>query len=186
MKRIAVLVLLVIFLAGCGGQESLMDRAAAFRQTLLTAQGCSFDTRITADFGDKTYTFAMACTADQQGNLSFTVSEPETIAGITGMVSAVGGKLTFDDTALAFALLADGEISPVSSPWLLIKTLRSGYLSACGMDGELIRLTIDDSYEADAMQVNVWMDGNDLPVRGEILWQGRRMITLSVENFRYL
>jgi len=186
MKRIAILLCLVFFMTGCAGTDRTMDRAMAFRSRLLGAGGCSFDADITADYGDKSFTFSMACTADDQGAATFSVTKPETIAGITGTVSAAGGKLTFDDKALSFALMADGLVTPVSGPWVLVKTLRSGYLTSCGQEGEYLRLAIDDSYEADALHLDIWLGEDDLPVRGEILWQGRRLLSISVTNFTFL
>lgn len=186
MKRIAALLCMVLLLSGCTGTDQSMNRAMAFRSQLLAAGGCSFDADITADYGDKSYTFSMACTADDRGMVSFSVTKPETISGITGNVAATGGKLTFDDKALSFALMADGLITPVSGPWVLLKTLRSGYLTSCGQEGEYLRLTIDDSYEADALHLDIWLGEGDLPVRGEILWQGRRLLSISVTNFTFL
>ena len=95
MKCTCALLLCLLLLAGCSAAPKEMDRAMALRRKLLAAQSCSFDAEITADYGDKLHTFAMACQADFQGNLTFTVTEPETIAGITGIVDGQGGKLTF-------------------------------------------------------------------------------------------
>ena len=186
MKRIAAILCLVLMLTGCSGAGAELDRAMTLRAKLLAAQGVSFDSVITADYGDKTYTFSASCKIDGQGNLSFTVQEPKSIAGITGTVSQTGGKLTFDDKALAFDVLADGLVSPVSGPWLLMKTLRSGYLTSCGVQGDYLRLAIDDSYADDALHLDIWLDGGDIPVRGEILWQGRRILSLEVKNFQIL
>ena len=186
MKRIAALLCMVLLLSGCGGTDQTMDRAMAFRSQLLAAGGCSFDADITADYGDKSYTFSMACTADDRGAVSFSVTKPETISGITGSVAATGGMLTFDDKALSFALMADGLVTPVSAPWVLLKTLRSGYLTSCGQEGEYLRLAIDDSYEADALHLDIWLGDEDLPVRGEVLWQGRRLLSIAVTNFTFL
>ncbi len=186
MKRlVAVLMLALVLLTGCGLGGDELDRAMKLRSDLL-ASGCSFDAKITADYGDEIYTFTMNCQTDTSGNLTFTVMEPESIAGITGAVSEDGGRLTFDDTALAFELLADGQLSPVSGPWVLMRTLRSGYVTACGLDGAQIRVSIDDSYEADALHLDIWLDEKDLPQRGEILWDGRRILTVEVGNFEYL
>jgi len=186
MKRIAALLCMVLLLSGCAGTDQTINRAMAFRLRLLAASGCSFDADITADYGDKSYTFSMACTADDRGTVSFSVTKPETISGITGNVAATGGKLTFDDKALAFSLMADGLITPVSGPWVLLKSLRSGYLTSCGQEGEYLRIAIDDSYEADALHLDIWLGEGDLPVRGEILWQGRRLLSISVTNFTFL
>ena len=185
MKRIVAVLCLLVLLTGCAGQEDALNRAMELRAKVL-AQSIQFETDITADYGDKTYTFSAKCSVDSGGNLTFTVTKPETISGISGSVSASGGKLTFDGKAVSFPLLADDQITPVSAPWVLVKTLRSGYLTSCGMDGDLIRLAIDDSYADDALHLDIWLDENDLPVRGEILWQGRRILSLDVKNFSFV
>lgn len=186
MKRMAAVVCLVLLLAGCSAAQEDLDRAMALRAKLLAATGCSFDATVTADYGDLSYTFSMSCSTDEQGNLRFSVTEPQTIAGISGTVSATGGKLTFDDKVLSFALMADGLVTPVSAPWLLVKTLRSGYLTSCGQEGDGLRLSIDDSYADDALHLDIWLGEGDVPVRGEILWQGRRLLSIQVENFIFL
>jgi hypothetical protein len=185
LKRIIPILLILVLLAGCAGARDTMDRAMALRSALL-AKGAEFDAAVTADYGDKTYSFGMHCRMEAQGKVTFSVTAPETIAGITGTVSASGGKLTFDGNALAFTLLADGQVSPVSGPWLLMKTLRSGYLTSCGVEDGCLRIAIDDSYEDDALHLDVWLDENDCPKRGEILWKGRRILTVEIENFVFL
>lgn len=185
MKRLVSMLVLVILLAGCGGTNEELDRAMALRAKLLASAGCSFDAVITADYGDKLHDFAVSCISDGQGNVTFTVKEPETIAGITGKLSGDGGKLTFDDTALAFPLLADGQVTPVSAPWLFLKTLRGGYVRSCGMDGDQLRFSVDDSYEEDALHLDIWLGEGDVPNRCEIVFDDRRILSLQVSNFTF-
>lgn len=185
MKRIIPLLLVLVLLTGCSGQGAELDRAMALRAKML-AQSVTFDAVITADYGDKLYTFRAACEADAKGAVRFTVVEPETIAGITGQISDAGGKLTFDEAVLSFPLLADDQLSPVAAPWVLIRTLRSGYLTSCAAEGGSLRLAVDDSYEEDALHLDIWLNENDLPSRCEILWQGRRILSVSVENFTFV
>lgn len=180
MKRVWAVIVLVIFLCGCSADAS-MDRALALRQRLLDANGLTFEATVTADYGENFHTFVLKCQVDQAGDLSFEVSAPDTISGITGIMSAEGRALTFDDQVLAFAPLADGQIPPISAPWLLIHTLRGGYIRACAEGQGGLHLTIDDSYEDDALQLDIWLDENDLPKEAEILWQGRRILTIRVE-----
>ncbi len=185
MKRFAFLLCVLLLLTGCSGKNQEMDRAMNLRSRLL-AKSVSFDAQVTADYADKTYTFTMNCKADTQGNLTFTVTQPELISGITGTVSSTGGKLKFDDVALAFDLMADGQFSPVSGPWILMKTLRSGYLTSCSREGDAFRISIDDSYNDDALHLDIWLNGEDVPIRGEIMWQGRRLLTIDVKNFTFV
>ena len=186
MKKLVSLLVLLMMLVGCGGENLELDRAMAFRAKLLASSGCEFDAVITADYGDKLHGFTVSCTSDEKGDVIFTVKAPETIAGITGKLSGEGGKLTFDDTALAFELLADGQVTPVSAPWLLIKTLRGGYVKACGVDGQQLRLSIDDSYEEDALHLDIWFGEGDVPVRCEIVYDDRRILSLQVSNFTFM
>lgn len=175
--------LVLCFLTGCSGAAKEIEWGMALRSKLLKATSCTFDAEITADYGDKLYQFSMACQGDAQGNMTFTVTAPETIAGITGKIAQGEGRLTFDDAALQFDLMADGQVTPVSAPWILLKTLRSGCLTAAGVEGDLLRLTIDDSYEDDALRLDIWLDAENIPVRGEILYDGRRILSVSVTNF---
>ena len=182
VKKLSVLLIVLLFLGGCSGKQEELERAMTLRAKLLASE-CSFDAKITADYGDKLYVFAMACQGDSRGNLAFTVTEPESIAGITGIISQDGGRLTFDDTALAFPLMADDQLTPVSAPWIFLKTLRGGYLTSANTEEELLHLTIDDSYEEDALQLDIWLDGQNLPVQSDILYDGRRILTVQVSNF---
>lgn len=186
MKRIGIVLLVCMLLAGCSGTPRELETGMELRSRLLKAENVSFDADISADYGDKLHLFSMACSADPEGNLSFTVTAPETISGITGRISMGSGKLTFDDTALHFDLLTDDQLSPVSAPWILMKTLRSGYLRAAGREEEHIRLTIDDSYEEDALQLDIWLDEKNLPDKAEILYDGKNILSLHVKNFEIL
>lgn len=186
MKRVLAMLLIVFLFAGCGSGGRGMERAMSLRERLLKSNGCAFDAVITADYGEKVYTFSMHCRTDSNGELTFTVTDPQTINGITGTIGPEGGNLTFDKQVLAFEMLADGQVTPVSAPWLLIHTLRSGYLASCGEDGGGLRIRIDDSYAEDALHLDIWLNSDDLPTRGEILWQGRRVVSVEVRNFSYV
>lgn len=157
-----------------------------FRSNILSAEGCRFDASITADYGDELYAFSMECQADASGNLTFSLTEPEALSGISGTVSDEGGRITFEDTALTFPLLTDDQLSPASAPWIFVKTLRSGYLTSACMEDGMLRLSMDDTYEEDALHLDIWMDENRMPVRGDILYDGRRILSVEVEDFTFL
>lgn len=183
MKRWIAMLLAIFLFTGCQADKHRLDPFLSLRSALQT-KGCSFDAVITADYGDKTYSFRLACTAEKDGTVQFSVREPESIRDICGMISPEGGKLTFDDTALAFELLADGLLSPVSGPYILMKALLGGYIQSAGADGEYLRATIKDSYEDDAFTLDVWLDRDNVPVQADILWKNRRILTIRVEKFQ--
>ncbi len=156
-----------------------MDAALALRAAILSANSCTFQTVIIADYGDALYTFTMDCTADQDGKVSFVVTAPEAIAGITGNLSAEGGNLTFDDKVLAIPMLTDDQITPVSAPWILMRTLRGGCITSCGKD----RITIDDSYADDALTLDITTDETGMPIIADIYWKNRRILVLEIKSF---
>ena len=128
----------------------------------------------------------MECKGDAEGTVNFTVSEPDTISGITGKLSGDGGRLIFDDTALHFPLLAEEQLSPVSAPWVLIHTLRSGNMVSAGEEEERTWLSIDDSYESDALRLDIRLNETGMPEFAEILYDGRRILSVAVANFEIL
>ena len=184
MKKVLPLLLAVALFTGCSQTPKEMERAMALRTRLLQASSCSFDAEITADYGETLHVFRMNCTADTQGSVSFRVTAPESIAGITGTLSKEGGALTFDDTALYFDLLADEQLSPISAPWVLIRALRGGYLTSAGVENELLRVSVNDSYDSDALNLDVWLNSEDMPQRADICYAGKRILSLKLENVR--
>lgn len=185
MKR-WILLVVCIFLFGCSAEDANMERALALRSRMLEADGCSFDATVNADYDDYRHTFVLRCQADQKGRITFEVIAPETISGITGTMEEQTGKLTFDGEVLAFSPLADGQIAPVTAPWILIHTLRGGYLTACGENAHGLILSINDSYADDALGLEIQLDSNDLPDFAEVIWQGRRILSIQLENFKWM
>ena len=160
-----------------------MDQLIGLRTQLLDAKGCSFLAEVTADYGDEIYIFTLNCNVDEQGSLAFTVEDPQTISGITGTVDASGGKLTFNDDAVLFETLCDGLITPVSAPWVMISALRGGYIIATGEEDEHIIATIRDTYKEQALEADFIFSNDCVPVRCEMLWQGKRILSMNVEKF---
>lgn len=183
--RLAAIVCVLFLLSGCKGSGDALDRAVALRNRVLDSSGCSFCVAVTADYGEQIYVFKMDCKVDREGNMTFTVTEPATIAGITGKITGTGGAITFDDKVLAFQTIADGLVTPVTAPWLLMKTLRSGYLKDAVATDTGFEISIDDSYAEESLQLRIRTAG-DLPSAAEIFWQGRRILTLTVEDFSFL
>lgn len=178
MKRWIWLWVCISLLTGCAKQNAMED-ALVLRSAIMGAKNCSFSMGITADYGDCVYEFAMDCVSDNQGNVNFTVTYPQSIAGITGTITADGGKLTFGDTALYIPMLTDDQITPVSAPWILMRTLLGGCITSCA-EG---RITIDDSYEADALKLDILLTDTLMPDTVDVYWKNRRILVLKITSF---
>jgi len=186
LKKLTALLLTLVMLTGCTGKRDEMDRVMGLRAELLGSEGCSFTAHLTADYGDEIREFTLYCEGRNNGDLGFRVEEPESIEGITGRFKGKEGALTFDGEALAFPMLVDGQVTPVSGPWIFLKTLLGGYLTACGQEDEYLHLTIDDSYADDALRLEIWLNDANVPVQGEIIYDERRILTMKFENFLIL
>ena len=55
-----------------------------------------------------------------------------------------------------------------------------------GEDDGLLRLTIDDCYQEDALQLDIWVNGEDQPVLADILHNGSRILSVKVKDFQIL
>ena len=180
MKRLFPL--LLVFFVGCAGPDPAMEAALELRSRCLAAQTISFTASIQADYITQIEEFTLECTAGQDGTVSFRVMAPEDIMDIRGTVSGTEGTVEFDDTVLAFPLMAQGRLSPLSGPWVVMKAIRSGNILAAGREGELLHLTIDDSYAENALTVDLWLRDGKVE-QAEVAWEGRRCLTMSFDGF---
>lgn len=184
MKKVVAWILAILLFSGCSPRTGQSEAILQLRQKITASDSCEFDTKITADFGSYTYVFRLQCAMDAQNSLRFCIAEPKTISDICGRIDIDGGEISFDDRVLGFPLLAEGELSPVSAPWIFLRGLRSGYISSTGKDGDSLKVTIDDVFDGEPLRLDVWMDGGNTPYYAEILWKNRRILSLDVENFQ--
>ena len=184
-RKLIGILFVTLLLCGCSNQDNALDKALSLRNRIVDGSSCCFSATVSADYGDKLYVYSAKCTAERNGDLTFEVISPLTIAGITGKISGNGGTIYFDDVVLAFPTIADDLISPVSAPWLFMKTLRSGYLKDCTRTKDGFAVSIDDSYDENAFQVIINTNG-DTPISAEIFWNNRRILTISIEDFAIL
>ena len=176
-----MLPLLLVFLVGCSGADPDMEEALQFRSRCLAASAVTFEAEIRADYRTQVEEFSLACSVDREGAMTFRVLEPEDISGISGTVSG-DGEVAFDDAVLAFPLMAQGRLSPLSGPWVLLRAIRSGAIVSVAREGETLHLTVDDSYADNALTVDLWMEDGELKA-AEIAWEGRRCLTMTVDDF---
>ena len=174
MKRILCVFCLVCILSGCASHNTSVDHAMCVRQELNNSNGCMFDAVVTADYGDSVYTFTLQCMADSEGNVEFSVIDPVSISGVSGQIANDKGSIVFDDKVLAFSMLADGYITPVSAPWLFLKALRGGYIHGCSNEEGLTRVILHDTYREEPLQVDIWIDETTVPIRADFLWKDSR------------
>ena len=183
-KRICVpMMTLCLLLCSCGTEEMNREDVQSCYQHM---ERCTMEAVVRCEQDGMEWEAELHCEYIPEGASTVEVLSPETIAGITGTIAGQEGKLTFGDTALAFELLAEGRLSPVSAPWVLIHTLHQGYLTACSETDSGLVLSINDRYEENALNLSVYLGDDDLPTGAEIFWEGSRILSLTVANFSFL
>ena len=111
------------------------------------------------------------------------VSVALTVISLVDYIVKNKNVLTFDDKILAFPILANGELTPVSAPWIFLNTLKGGYLRGYSQTDDGLCLYIDDSFEEDPLHLEIETDSETTPISAQILWQDRRILSLQIENF---
>lgn len=183
-KKLLGCVMIFLCLTGCTRENKLAQQALDLRTALLDKGGCSFRADITVDFPDRAYDFSVSCQYLSGEYAKVTVLQPESISGITAKVTGSGAEVVFEDVALEFGMLAKGNVSAMEAPWLLAKCMDSAYISSAGKDGDLLRVTYLEGYGDGELTVDLWLDGEGIPVRGEIVHDGTRCLTMELSEFQ--
>lgn len=182
MRRFAaVLILIGMFLAGCTAQKDTLSPAIGFRASLARG-GCSFHAVVQADLGETAVRFAMNCNVTPDGALTLSVTEPETLAGITARVAAQSGKLTYDGMAMDFGLLANGNVIPAAAPAIVADCWLRQYISSAGQEEERYRVTYERGFDEKKLFVDTWFE-NEIPICAEVCYNGQRILKLQITDF---
>lgn len=183
-KKLLVLLSCMLLLTGCAGKQDPAQCALDLRTTLMESGGCTFDADVIAHYEDRSYSFSMTC-RHADGETKLTVTAPENIAGIAASVKAGETQLEFDGAILEFGKLANGYVSPVAAPWLLIQCWESAYIAYTGADGEQERVTYLRGYNEEELSVDTWLrDG--VPTYAEVTHNGVRCLAVTIKNFQLL
>jgi len=197
VRRLWLSVLMItLLLTACGGGEGnkAEELALTVRGTYLAAQGCSGGAVVTADYGQRIYRYRLDFQADEEQTV-MTLTEPETVAGISARLSArEGSKLEYEGIMLETGPLDDSGLSPVSAVPALLETVREGYLDTCvleaGKDGsQTLRLLSRDPEQAlgSGIETTLWVSPDSLKLlRGEICRDGVCVIQCEFSDFEFI
>ena len=186
MRKIVAVYVLIMLLCGCTLRDDSLTEALEFREKLATSSGCEFDACVTADYFDSVCSFSLSCSFQSNGDMSFIVLQPETIQGITGSICENNGYIDFADKVLAFPLMPDSQLSPASAPWIVLRALRNGYITACSTESDHYSLYIDDTYDQNPIRVMMKLTRDFRPEYAEIFCNSRRILAMEITGFQFL
>lgn len=165
--RIAVPMMLLLLLSACGAAKESAQTPVRFRTELNSAGGLTDTLTLKADYGDQVREFTLACDSAVAGETRLTVVSPEIAQGITATVSGTDAVVNYGETTLAVEDFSSRRISPMAAQYLLTKAWSEGYISTCGMDGELEQVTYALGYGAGQLTIETWFS-EGAPLRAEI------------------
>ncbi|MDR0862421.1 MAG: hypothetical protein LBN30_06585 [Oscillospiraceae bacterium] len=174
-------VLLTASIFGCesvnGGNARAEQLTLDLRAAIIAAETVTLRATVTADYGDRAYTFGLLFSGtENDGTLE--VQSPESIAGVTCAVRDGGATLKFDGAELDTGRIADDAVSPVSALPTLLAQWRSGFIDSMTIEkiGDADALLIA-SRITDTVSQKTWFDAKTFaPIRSEISEGGRLVI----------
>ena len=185
MKRGAAIILACLLLSSCAGRAG-SERAAFLRLRGIWLERDSVCLRadVRADCGSRTYDYVLCYEGGETGGL-LSVEEPLTIRGVEALVGEKEVALRYDGALLDTGAVL-GRLSPLESFPLLLKTWRSGPLTACyreTWEGEPCLTAEFDLSEADSEENRLcrtrFRPGDGAPLFAELCSDGRTVLTCT-------
>lgn len=178
--------LLAALLCGCGSRQNIepLQSAIDFRAELLNAASCSFSAQVTADYGDLVYEFSMDC-ASAGNTTEITVTQPDTISGITAQIANDTGTVTFDGMSLDFGTLAEGNIVPLAVPAVVTDSWKSAYIASAGVEDDAYRVRYERGYEDVQLLVDTWFSmEKNIPIYAEVCYNDSCILQMKLSDFQ--
>ncbi len=179
-----VFCLLCLPLSGCGDAAKPEDAVREMRTLYQSAESISGVADITADYGQRVYTY----TAAVEGNASagtLTVQSPENIAGTILQWAEDETTLSYEETTLETGALSDSGLSPADAIPAVLAACRAGALVECAWeeDGTVLYAELENP-EDESVTISCWFDAeNDALQRSELAEDGVTVLTLAFSDF---
>lgn len=137
-KRLCALMMtLALLLTACGGggdgneAEKIL---AEVRGSYLEMTACTGHADLTADYGQRVYTYGVDFSWQREGETLLTLTAPEVVAGTTAHVAAGETALEYDGVMLETGPLDSAGLAPVDAVPALLSYAREGFAAECVLE----------------------------------------------------
>lgn len=194
MRRSSVICVLMIslLLSGCGTAEGtigLQEQALIIRGSYLESAGCTAKLNVTADYGQRVYTYTADVTVTGEETV-LTVTQPQELAGVTARMIGAQSRLEYDGAILETGPLDAEGLTPLRAVPALLECARSGFIDNCAAEslGEMDALRVlcrdPERPAGQGRETTLWFDvQTGALVRGEIAVDGYRVILCEFLQF---
>ena len=180
MKRLCLCMFLMLsfLLTGCGAkkEEKLLND---FSTALSGRNDLTFVGKLRCEYDDRTVNFTLQYKQRDNG-CEVSVLQPEGIEGLSVELDEKGSVLHYDELFIDTGKLDHFGLSPLSALPLIVNTLKSPYLDSVRSENNL---TVYSLIPADDIQVDVGFDENTLPVRAELISDGKVRVFCDIESW---
>ena len=193
--RMGVLTIsLCLALTACGGGAGISPAeqlALDIRGELLETAGCTAQLELTADYGQRVYTYGIDLSWQREGETVLTITAPENVAGITARILEGETALEYDGMRVETGPLDGSGMSPVDAVPVLLDYAEGGFIAACGMETleeqEVLRVDCREPEAAagTGRECSLWFDpSTHALLRGELSQDGFTVIQCEFSNFQ--
>ena len=193
--RMGVLTIsLCLALTACGGGAGISPAeqlALDIRGELLETAGCTAQLELTADYGQRVYTYGIDLSWQREGETVLTITAPENVAGITARILEGETALEYDGMRVETGPLDGSGMSPVDAVPVLLDYAEGGFIAACGMETleeqEVLRVDCREPEAAagTGRECSLWFDpSTHALLRGELSQNGFTVIQCVFTEFQ--
>lgn len=188
----ALMMTLVLPLAACGGGggNEAETLALKIRSQYLEMTACAGQLELTADYGQRVYTYGVDLAWEKEGETTLTLTAPENVAGTVARIANGETALEYDGVMVETGALDGAGLTPVDAVPALLTCAREGFLAECVLedwDGEQrLHVTSRDPEKdpGSGVETQLWFQPDTgALLRGEISSDGVTVVTCEAAGF---
>jgi len=189
----ALMMIPVLFLTACGGGGAgrAEELAGQVRTAYIGLETCQGRLELTADYGERTFSYGVDLTWEREGETVLTITSPEEVAGTTARIARRETALEFDGVLVETGPLDESGLSPIDVVPALLSYAREGFIAESVLEDwegtQRLHLTFREPEEdpGTGREAQLWFDPDTFALlRGELSQAGRTVIQCEVTGFQ--
>ena len=183
----ALTIPLCLALAACGGETDQAERTEELQLQFQNLAAAQVEADLTCHYGQEVRTYTLRCDyAPERSRVE--VLAPEELAGISATLTGEELTVAYDGVMLDAGIYSGTDISPMWALPSILRAMGEGYPLEYGqeeLDGmAYLRVTFEMTDGAGGKRYYaVWLDGEGVPLRGEIALDDTVVYTAEFTKF---